>query len=152
MPATGDHRQRLIVAEGAPGALKDDMGDDVVRISLTTAGDGIYEKAQSLIGGQGYVTGSSLDEEGLVVHVQAADASAPALLKLLIENDMKVARLAVSRSTLDDVFLKHTGRTIRADNADGDAYDQTFRQSMGYQVSLWFASPPASHRARSVST
>lgn len=108
----------LIVAEGAPGALKDDMGDDVVRISLTTAGDGIYEKARSLIGGQGYVTGSSLDEEGLVVHVQDADASAPALLKLLIENDMEVARLAVSRPTPDDVFLKthrahHPGRQRR---------------------------------------
>ena len=121
----------VIVAEGAPGALKDDMGDDVVRISLTTDGDGIYEKAQSVIGGQGYVTGSLLDEEGLVVHVQDADSSAPAVLKLLIENDMEVARLAVSRPTLDDVFLKHTGRTIRTDNADGDAYDQTFRQSMG---------------------
>jgi ABC-2 type transport system ATP-binding protein len=72
-----------------------------------------------------------VDEEGLVVNVRDGDASAPALLKLLIESDMEVARLAVSRPTLDDVFLKHTGRTIRGDSADGDAYDQTFRQSMG---------------------
>ena len=132
-----------IVAEGAPKTLKDEMGDDVVRIMLASSGghDGgghdrsaseeLYEKALSLTSGQSYVSGSSLDEDGLVVNVRDGDASAPALLKLLIENDMEVARLAVSRPTLDDVFLKHTGRTIRQDNADGDAYDQTFRRTMG---------------------
>ena len=121
----------LIVAEGSPETLKDEMGDDVVRISLGSPSDGIHEKAQSLVNAQSYVTGSAVDEEGLVIDVRDGDASAPALLKLLIENEIEVARWAVSRPTLDDVFLKHTGRTIRADSADGDAYDQTFRQSMG---------------------
>ena len=121
----------LIVAEGSPETLKYEMGDDVVRISLGTSSDGIREKTQSLVNAQSYVTGSAVDEDGLVINVRDGDASAPALLKLLIENEMEVARLAVSRPTLDDVFLKHTGRNIRADSADGDAYDQTFRQSMG---------------------
>ena len=121
----------LIVAEGSPETLKHEMGDDVVRISLGTSSDGIREKAQSLVNAQSYVTGSAVDEDGLVINVRDGDVSAPALLKLLIENEMEVARLAVSRPTLDDVFLKHTGRNIRADSADGDAYDQTFRQSMG---------------------
>jgi len=121
----------LIVAEGSPETLKDEMGDDVVRISLGSPSDGIHEKAQSLVNAQSYVTGSAVDEEGLVIDVRDGDASAPALLKLLIGDEIEVARWAVSRPTLDDVFLKHTGRTIRADSADGDAYDQTFRQSMG---------------------
>ena len=121
----------LIVAEGSPKTLKHEMGDDVVRISLGTSSDGIREKAQSLVNAQSYVTGSTVDDDGLVINVRDGDASVPALLKLLIENEMEVARLAVSRPTLDDVFLKHTGRNIRADSADGDAYDQTFRQSMG---------------------
>ena len=120
----------LIVAEGSPETLKHEMGDDVVRISLGPSGDGIREKAQSLVNAQSYVTGSTVDDDGLVINVRDGDASAPALLKLLIENEMEIARLAVSRPTLDDVFLKHTGRNIRADSADGDAYDQTFRQSM----------------------
>jgi daunorubicin resistance ABC transporter ATP-binding subunit len=121
----------LIVAEGAPETLKDEMGDDVVRIPLGSSSDGIRERGQSLVNAPSYVTGSAVDDEGLVINVRDGDASAPALLKLLIENEMEIARLAVSRPTLDDVFLKHTGRTIRADSADGDAYDQTFRQSMG---------------------
>ena len=39
----------LIVAEGSPETLKDEMGDDVVRISLGSPSDGIHEKAQSLV-------------------------------------------------------------------------------------------------------
>jgi daunorubicin resistance ABC transporter ATP-binding subunit len=119
----------LIVAEGAPEDLKDEMGDDVVRISLVSPDR--HEQALSLVGGQDYVTGSSVDEEGLVVNVRDADASAPALLKLMIENDIEIARLAVSRPTLDDVFLKHTGRNIRADSGEGDAYDQSIRPLLG---------------------
>lgn len=122
-----------IVAEGTPKSLKNDMGDDFVRISLGSATDELNAKALALVGDQSYVSGSSVDEDGLVINVQDGDASAPRLLKLLIENDIEIARLAVSWPTLDDVFLQHTGRNIRGDSADGDAYNQIVRQSMGVQ-------------------
>ncbi len=135
-----------IVAEGTPETLKDEMGDDVVRISIgsaigsadgTDSGSGesptqsLYDKALSLVGGQSYVTSSSVDEDELVVNVRDADASAPRLLKLMIENDIEIARLAVSRPTLDDVFLKYTGRTIRPDQGGGDEYAQSIRPLLG---------------------
>jgi len=122
-----------IVAEGTPKSLKNDMGDDFVRISLGSATDELNAKALALVSDQSYVSGSSVDEDGLVINVQDGDASAPRLLKLLIENDIEIARLAVSRPTLDDVFLQYTGRNIRGDSADGDAYNQIVRQSMGVQ-------------------
>ena len=125
----------LIVAEGTPETLKNEMGDDVVRIAIVSSGgptiQELNEKALSLLGGEGYVTGSSVDEDGLVINVRDGDASAPKLLKLMIENDIEVARLAVSRPTLDDVFLKYTGRTIRTDNAEGDVYGQSIRPLLG---------------------
>lgn len=132
----------LIVAEGTPETLKDEMGDDVVRISIVSAGgtdngsgetpnQELYEMALSLVGGQSYVTGSSVDEDVLVVNVRDGDASAPRLLKLMIENDIEIARLAVSRPTLDDVFLKYTGRTIRPDQGGGDEYAQSIRPLLG---------------------
>ena len=122
------------------------MGDDVVRISIGTASESaresdgssgssgdqkLYERAVSLMGGQSYVTGSSVDADGLVVNVRDGDASAPRLLKLMIENDIEVARLAVSKPTLDDVFLKYTGRTIRPDHGGGDEYAQSIRPLLG---------------------
>ena len=134
--------QGQIVAEGTPETLKDEMGDDVVRISIGTAGESgggsggsadqiLYERAVSLLSGQSYVTGSSVDADGLVVNVRDGDASAPRLLKLMIENDIEVARLAVSKPTLDDVFLKYTGRTIRPDQGGGDEYAQSIRPLLG---------------------
>ena len=49
----------------------------------------------------------------------------------MIENDIEVARLAVSRPTLDDVFLKYTGRSIRPDQGGGDEYSQSIRPLLG---------------------
>ena len=135
----------LIVAEGSPGTLKSEMGDDVVRISIVSpvsttgqeAGTGaspdreLYEKAMSLVRAQSYVTGGSVDEDGLAVNVRDGDASAPRLLKLMIENDIEIARLSVSRLTLDDVFLKYTGRSIRPDQGVGDEYGQSIRPLLG---------------------
>ncbi|MDA1128964.1 MAG: ATP-binding cassette domain-containing protein [Chloroflexi bacterium] len=125
----------LIVAEGTPESLKDEMGDDVVRISVASISESgsqeLYDKALSLVGTQSYVTGSSLEGGELVVNVRDGDASAPRLLKLMIEHDIEIARLAVSRPTLDDVFLQHTGRTIRPDNGEGDEYGQAIRPLLG---------------------
>jgi len=124
--------QGQIVAEGAPGELKREIGDDVVRVSLgESAGQEVYEKASALVAGQSYVSGNSLDEEGLVVNVRDGETSGPALLKLLIENDIEIAKLAVSQPTLDDVFLTYTGRTIRHDDGGGDEFAQSLRPWLG---------------------
>ncbi|MDA0263455.1 MAG: ATP-binding cassette domain-containing protein [Chloroflexi bacterium] len=154
-----------IVAEGSPADLKQQIGDDVVRISimssggagLSSAGPGVspegassgstngstngatgdpvnrevYDRALALVSGQSYVLGSSVVDDELVVSVRDGDASAPNLLKLMIENSIEIARLAVSRPTLDDVFLQHTGRTIRSDNGGGDEFAQSLRPWLG---------------------
>ncbi len=121
-----------IVAEGSPADLKRQIGDDVVRVSLgESAGQEVYEKASALVAEQSFVSGNSLDEEGLVVNVRDGEASGPALLKLLIENEIEIAKLAVSRPTLDDVFLTYTGRTIRHDEGGGEEFAQSLRPWLG---------------------
>jgi ABC-2 type transport system ATP-binding protein len=124
--------QGQIVAEGSPADLKRQIGDDVVRVSLgESAGQDIYEKASALVAEQTYVSGNSLDEEGLVVNVRDGETSGPALLKLLIENNIEIAKLGISRPTLDDVFLTYTGRTIRHDEGGGDEFAQSLRPWIG---------------------
>jgi len=136
-----DHGE--IVAEGTPTSLKNEMGGDLVRISIGRDGGGndggsdgvgnqeLYERALALVSSQSYVTGSAVGDDGLVVNVKDGDASAPNLLKLMVENNIEIARLAVSKPTLDDVFLKHTGRTIRADEGGGDGYGESLRPMLG---------------------
>ena len=128
--------QGRIVAEGSPAALKDEMGEDVVSVSLNVDGDdgqGLYWRALSLLENQSFVSGAALGDDGLVVNVSDGDASTPGLLKLMIENNIEIARLAVSKPTLDDVFLKHTGRTIRSDEGGGDGYTEALRPMLGLQ-------------------
>ena len=55
----------------------------------------------------------------------------PELVSLLHDNRVPVASLTVARPTLDDVFLKHTGRTIRAEEATGDEVSEMMRPLMG---------------------
>ena len=45
--------------------------------------------------------------------------------------NIPVTKLEVARATLDDVFLKHTGRNIRTEQASGDEVDQMVRPWLG---------------------
>jgi ABC-2 type transport system ATP-binding protein len=52
-------------------------------------------------------------DEGVNVIVEDGGAAVPELLRVLGEAGLGVARLALTSPTLDDVFLKHTGHSIR---------------------------------------
>lgn len=113
-----------IVARGSPEALKAEVGGDVVQIALHGSDDdpdeALNERAEGLVGLQRYVETIDRAEGGLAVTVKDGSAAVPDLVGLLHDNRIPVASLSVARPTLDDVFLKYTGRTIRAEEATGD--------------------------------
>ena len=117
-----DHGQ--IVARGSPEALKAEVGGDVVQIALHGSGDSpndaLNQRAEGLVGRQGYVETIDRAEDGIAVTVKDGSAAVPDLVGLLHDNRIPVASLSVARPTLDDVFFKYTGRTIRAEEATGD--------------------------------
>lgn len=47
-----------------------------------------------------------------------ANAAVPALLRRLEGNGLEITGLRVTQPSLDDVFLKYTGRRIREEAAD----------------------------------
>ena len=51
-------------------------------------------------------------------HVDNGDAFVP---RLFADLDVPITSVAVSRPTLDDVFMRHTGTTIRDAEIDGVA-------------------------------
>ena len=127
--------QGKLVAEGTPAALKSEVGGDVIRIVL----DGKLEdgaetqKAKVLVKERSYVAGVNITDDSLTVTVKDGSAAAPDLLRLLHENQMAVANLSVASPTLDDVFLKHTGRQIRDEGTSGDESAQAIRPWLGLQ-------------------
>ncbi len=124
-----------IVAEGSPMSLKTEVGGDVVQINVASPDDtpepGVAEKALDLLKDKPYV--SSANTSDGVVSLTTADGGSviPEIVNLLGQENIPIANLSVSRPTLDDVFLKYTGRSIRDEDATGGDADNLTRQMLG---------------------
>ncbi len=127
-----DHGQ--IVAEGSPRELKGQVGGDVITVTIGDEGDAHQAKAamaRELVQTRPYVVGVTSLDGSLSVQVKDGGASAPELLRLLYEKGVPVTNLSVSTPTLDDVFLKYTGRKIRSDSTGGDEMSAAIRPMLG---------------------
>ncbi len=130
-----------IVVDGAPGALKQGIGADTVVLQIESDGAAdlgvVAEPAGANSDGAG--AGAPSDPvvlvrrllEGMVapgaviahpvgvsLAVPNANAAVPALLRRLESDGLRVTGLQVTQPTLDDVFMKYTGRRIREEAAD----------------------------------
>jgi ABC-2 type transport system ATP-binding protein len=56
---------------------------------------------------------------GVSLSVANASSAIPALLRRLEGDGIVIAGLHMSQPSLDDVFMKYTGRSIREEAADG---------------------------------
>jgi ABC-2 type transport system ATP-binding protein len=102
-----------IVVLDTPDALKAAVGAD--RVALRTADD------QAAVGAlrERFGVDAAIAEDAVTFHVADGEAFVP---RLFAELDLAIASVSVSRPTLDDVFLQHTGTTIRdAESGEGAA-------------------------------
>jgi ABC-2 type transport system ATP-binding protein len=99
-----------IVAEGTPQELKRAVAGDV--ITLGVAGD-TQQVALELLKAQDFVREAS-SEDGLVrLYVDRGEVAMPAILRLLDASGMQLRTMELHRPSLDDVFLRKTGRSLR---------------------------------------
>jgi ABC-2 type transport system ATP-binding protein len=99
-----------IVALGTPDELKSQVGGDVVVVQTDDNSRASAEIATKL--------GVTAVADGETLRIEVADGAAfvPRLITAL---SMPVKTVTVRRPSLDDVFLKLTGRAIREGDADG---------------------------------
>jgi ABC-2 type transport system ATP-binding protein len=114
-----DHGQ--IVAEGSPRALKQEVAGDAILISLRN-GDASAESAASALAGQPYVRELAADDGQVRLYVDDGGTALPELIRLLDSRGIGVRSISMSEPTLDDVFLRKTGRSLR-DAGDPAAAD-----------------------------
>jgi ABC-2 type transport system ATP-binding protein len=98
-----------IVAEGTPEELKRAVAGDVV--TLTVAGD--QQRALDLLKDQPFVREARLDEASVLLYVDQGEVSMPAILRLLDSAGLTLQTIGLHRPSLDDVFLRKTGRSLR---------------------------------------
>jgi ABC-2 type transport system ATP-binding protein len=109
-----DHGE--IVAEGTPNVLKQQIAGDIVTLGLVTQ-NGQFQKAQKLLSQQSFVREVHPGDERLQLYVERGEQSLPVILRLLDEAGMQVQTVALARPTLDDVFLRQTGRSLRENHS-----------------------------------
>ena len=106
-----------IVAEGTPNSLKQQIAGDVVTLGVI-AQNGEKKKAFHLLQGQNYVREIHDGEDAFQLYVERGEETLPAILHLMDDAGLKVSKVSLARPTLDDVFLRQTGRSLRETSAN----------------------------------
>jgi ABC-2 type transport system ATP-binding protein len=102
-----------IVAEGTPLELKRQVAGDVVTIGI--AGD--VGPSLELLRAQDFVREANVEEGHLRLYVDRGETAMPAILRLLDSTGVTLETLELHRPSLDDVFLRQTGRSLREEAA-----------------------------------
>ncbi|HEU0129843.1 MAG TPA: ATP-binding cassette domain-containing protein [Mycobacteriales bacterium] len=111
-----DHGE--IVAAGTPEELKSSMGHDVVTLTLPPAG---HEAARAAVDGLPGLQQVVAERDALALYVDNGAECIPELVRLLDKAGVTARAISVARPTLDDVFLKATGRRLEGDEEGSDA-------------------------------
>ena len=110
-----------IVAEGTPEALKGQMGHDVVTLALDGADAHTTEAAMGGLPGLERVVA---EVDALALYVEDGAGSIAEIVRRLDRDQITVGAIAVSRPSLDDVFLQATGRRLEGAEAEAEGEEQ----------------------------
>jgi ABC-2 type transport system ATP-binding protein len=103
-----------IVAEGTADQLKQAVAGDVVTLGV----DAPRERVIGLVGGLPFVREIRDEEDELVrLYVERGETAVPQLLRVLDAAGVATTSISLHKPSLDDVFLRQTGRSLRDEPA-----------------------------------
>jgi ABC-2 type transport system ATP-binding protein len=105
-----------IVAEGTPSALKASIGSDVVTVAV---GRERMEEARGVLAGLAGLRDLRPDAAGLTLFVDDGSHAVAHVVRMLDAAGVAVGPVAVSRPSLDEVFLRATGSRLEGAGWDG---------------------------------
>ena len=98
-----------IIAEGTPAELIEQMGSDRIRIT----GNGDIEELSRSIEELSFIESLDTISNGLQVGVDSGNRRLALVVEKAFECGYIIEDISVSKPSLEDVFLKHTGRQLR---------------------------------------
>jgi ABC-2 type transport system ATP-binding protein len=102
-----------IVAAGTADELKRQVAGDVITLGVNGATERVLETVRA----QAFVREAS-GEDGVVrLYVERGETAVPQILRLLDGAGLEASSIALHRPSLDDVFLRQTGRSLRDEAA-----------------------------------
>ncbi len=101
-----------VVAEGAPRVLKMQVAGDSVVIKPRLDGQS-PDEVRRLLGEQPYVREARSEGDSLRLYVDDGPRALPGLIAFLESQRVALEAVSLTQPSLDDVFLKQTGRSLR---------------------------------------
>jgi ABC-2 type transport system ATP-binding protein len=98
-----------IVAEGTPEELKAEMGHDVVSVAL---GGADLEATKAALSGLQGLDSIVTERDALALYIENGATAIAEIVRRLDGEQIEVGAISVARPSLDDVFLKATGRRL----------------------------------------
>jgi len=98
-----------IVAGGTPDALKSELHGDTIQVELA---DGDGPAARSALENMPGAREVTLDGRSLRARVRDGGTAVPMVLAALEAQSVRAAAVTLARPSLDDVYLRHTGRAF----------------------------------------
>jgi ABC-2 type transport system ATP-binding protein len=103
-----------IVAEGTSDELKREIAGDVIELGVS----GDQARARALLANQPYVREVEHSDDGHIrLYVEQGESAMPQILRLLDGEGLGLDHIGLHRPSLDDVFLRKTGRSLRDEAA-----------------------------------
>ena len=108
-----------VVAEGTPEELKSELRGDAIHVELAeAASNGSVAQALEQVAGVHEV---SVDGRALRARAEDGGRAVPSVLQALEAHGIQVAAVRVARPSLDDVYLRYTGRTFQEAESEQEA-------------------------------
>jgi ABC-2 type transport system ATP-binding protein len=101
--------QGRIMIEGTPRDLIDQMGSDTIRLAGGGDYNGFAEKARDLP----FVESVHMSDDLVQIGVDSGNQRLAQIVTLANESGLTIEDISVTKPSLGDVFLKHTGRQLR---------------------------------------
>ena len=95
--------------KGLRQELKRAISGDIITLAIAKSH---AQNIQNLIRAEPYVKEINESKEGLRISVARGEIALPQLIRLLDNAQLSIENIALSRPSLDDVFLKQTGRNL----------------------------------------
>jgi ABC-2 type transport system ATP-binding protein len=108
-----DHGQ--IVVEGTPSALKAEIRGDAVTLEVDTETAVVAAAIKPLAGVLDVIPNGT----SVIARVEQGATAIPSLVTALEQRGVGVQSVSLSRPSLDDVYLHHTGHRFSADAVNG---------------------------------
>jgi ABC-2 type transport system ATP-binding protein len=108
--------QGRLVASGSPSRLKEDIGGDSITVSLKAGTDPAHRmRTKEILNGVPGITGVTESGGAVIAYAKNAGELIADVVTALDRSGIRPGSLSVSTPTLDDVFLRQTGRRIKGE-------------------------------------